>query len=430
MTFHRMRRFALGLIGLVLIPPLLWIGVVVVAQTGWARRHVISALEASSGRSVGLKGLSVPLFGGVELTGLAFGSPQNTEDPWLNADKIRLDIGLGQLLRGRLEPTAVVMHGGTIRVLRRADGSLELADFILPPPKNNKSSGRASHAPQRIAVQIRGGTVTLIDEPSQTCLHLLNLEGDGVCEGKRIVIDDLRGILNGGPFQFSGQLDRTGDEPTLEARFHAEKVVLDDGMRLLRYAVPVLAGASLDLKGNLATDLYLQGKGKTWNALSRSLAGHGAVALSPIDLDGAPIFTELSKIAELQRQGRVASIKSDFLIANRRVTTDHFVLDIGRTPMALSGWTDFDGRIDYRINLSGLNDQLPDKAKRFLSDFNVDLKRLKLLTLQGTVNKMVVQLNGVSLDRDLLREAGIHVNKKDRDKLRVLGKKLIDELVR
>ena len=150
--------------------------------------------------------------------------------------------------------------------MRRADGSLELADFILPPQKRQKSPRRrrrrtgANRRPDS-----RARTVTLIDEPSKTRLHLLNVEGDGTCEGKRIVVDNLRGILNGGPFQFSGQLDRTGDEPTLEARFRAEKVVLDDGMRLLRYAVPVLAGASLNLKGNLDTDLYLQGKGKTWN---------------------------------------------------------------------------------------------------------------------------------------------------------------------
>ena len=43
---------------------------------------------------------------------------------------------------------------------------------------------------------------------------------------------------------------------------------------------------------------------------------------------------------------------------------------------------------------------------------------------------MVVQMNGVSLDRDFLREAGIKVNKKDREKLRVLGRKLLDDLVR
>ena len=153
---------------------------------------------------------------------------------------------------------------------------------------------------------------------------------------------------------------------TLEARFRAEKVVLDDGMRLIRYAVPVLAGSSLDLKGQVDLDLYLQGKGKTWDTLSRTLTGHGLVAINPIDLEGSPIVAELSKIVDLKRQGRIASIKTDFLISNRRVTTDHFVLDVGRVPLALSGWTDFDGNLDYRINLNGLNDRLPDKARRFL----------------------------------------------------------------
>ena len=62
------------------------------------------------------------------------------------------------------------------------------------------------------------------------------------------------------------------------------------------------------------------------------------------------------------------------MISNRRVTTDHFVLDVGRVPLALSGWTDFDGSLDYRINLNGLNDRLPDKARRFLSELNVDLQ--------------------------------------------------------
>ena len=68
--------------------------------------------------------------------------------------------------------------------------------------------------------------------------------------------------------------------------------------------------------------------------------------------------------------------------------------------------------------------------RRFLSELNVELQTLKVLTIQGTIKQMVVQLNGVSLDRDLLREAGVHVKKQDREKLRVLGRKLLDELVR
>jgi uncharacterized protein involved in outer membrane biogenesis len=430
MARHRIRQYALGLAVLALIPPLLWIGVVVAAPTAWAKRHVVRLLEVGSGRSVTLAGVSVPLLGGVELKGLAFGSPKSTGAPWLKTRNVRLGIGVCQLFSGRFEPQSIEVDESELRVLRRADGSLELADFIVPTTRETSSRHRDEDVSERISFAFHNSTVTVIDEPSSTLLHLLKVEGEGAVEGKRLVIRSLRGILNGGPFEFTGHLDRSGEALTLEARFRAEKVVLDDGMRLIRYAVPVLAGSSLDLKGQVDVDLYLQGKGKTWDSLSRTLGGHGLIKINPVDLDGSPVIAELAKVVDLKRQGRITSIKTDFEISNRRVTTDHFVLDVGRVPLTLSGWTDFDGNLDYRINLSGLSDRLPDKARRFLSDLNVDLQTLKVLTLQGTINQMVVQVNGISLDRDLLREAGVNIKKQDREKLRVLGRKLLDELVR
>ena len=63
MKCHRVRRYALGLAGLALIPPLLWIGVVLVAPTAWARRHVVAALEAQEWAFGCASGLSVPLAG-------------------------------------------------------------------------------------------------------------------------------------------------------------------------------------------------------------------------------------------------------------------------------------------------------------------------------------------------------------------------------
>jgi len=428
MTSRRIRRIALLLASIILIPPLLWLAVVLIAPTDWARKHVVAALEARSGRSVTLESLSVPLLGGIQLKGLAIGSPQSTDNPWLKTARLRLDINFHQLLLGNLEPTVVEIDGGVLRILRRADGTLELADLIEPRPKNGRSSDRSHRSPGAVVFHIRSGTVTLIDEPSKSRLHLENVEGEGLREGERVVIQSLRGQINGGPFQFAGQLDRSGEVPSIEGRLRAEDVVLDDGMRMLRYAVPVLAGASLNLKGHLNSEIYLKGQGSTWDAVSRSLSGQGAITINPVDLDGAPLVVELSKIAELSRQGRMASIRSDFTIGNRRITTDHFVLNIGRVPMALSGWTDFDGRIDYRVNLSQLNDRLPDQARRILGDLNVDLQSLRVLTLQGTVNKMVVGVNGIPLDRDLLRDAGI--KKEDREKLRALSRKLLDRINR
>ena len=53
----------------------------------------------------------------------------------------------------------------------------------------------------------------------------------------------------------------------------------------------------------------------------------------------------------------------------------------------------------------------------------------KLVELgRGTVNQMVVQVNGVSLDRGLLKDAGF--KREDREKLRAVGRKFLDELIR
>ena len=70
----------------------------------------------------------------------------------------------------------------------------------------------------------------------------------------------------------------------------------------------------------------------------------------------------------------------------------------------MSGWTDLDGRLDYQMKIEGLNDRLPDQARRILGDLKVDVGSLTSLTLRGTLNQMVVQVNGVPIDGNLLRD--------------------------
>ncbi len=316
-----------------------------------------------------------------------------------------------------------------LRVFRRSDGSFELADLILPDAPPTENSGRR-RTPQPIRIRAHGGTVSILDEPSHTRIIVRNVEAEAVRTGRRITIRELHGALNGGTFRVAGELVHESGEWSAAALVSAANVVLDDGMSLLRYAVPVLAGAPLNLKGQLDAELRLQGEGASWDDLVRSLTGQGTVSLDPVDLGGAPAIAELSKIAELARQGRVASIHSDFVIGGRRVTTSQCTLKIGRVPMTLAGSTDFDGKIDYRINLAGLNDRLPEKARRVLGDLNVDLQGLTDLTLQGTVNQLVVRLNGLALDRDLVRETRLNLKKEDREKLKVLGRQLLDQLSR
>ena len=150
--------------------------------------------------------------------------------------------------------------------------------------------------------------------------------------------------------------------------------------------------------------------------------------MNPIDLDGAPVVDELRKVAELSGRGRIASVRSDFVVKDRRITTDHFVLNIGRIPMTLSGWTDLNGQIDYRIKFDALSQRIPDRARRIVGELNVDLERATSLTLSGTVDQMVVSLNGTPLDHNVFRENGLR--REDREKLKVLGRQFLDKIVR
>jgi hypothetical protein len=427
MTFHRLRRYALYLVAVLLIPPLLWVGAVLIAPTGWANTRVTALLEARTGRSVRLERLSARLLGGIRLTNLEIGSPRSALDPWLRIADLRLDISLLDLFRGKLQPHILELDGMNLRVLRRSDGSLEIADMIQLDTKAKSPSDHHRDL-GGFAFHIRSGDLTLIDEASQTRLHMRNVEGDGIRSDRKLVVKNLRGTLNGGAFHFVGQVDRTDGVPTVEGQFQAEDVVLDDGMSALRYAVPVLAGAPLNLKGHVNSDIYLQGRGATWDALSSSLVGHGVITISPVDLEGAPLVAELSKITDLKRQGRMASIRSDFGIQDRRITTDHFTLNIGRVPITLAGWTGFDGQLDYRVNLKSLSDRLPDTARQILGDLNVHINKLASLSVKGNVNKMAVLIDGVPLDQTLVRKVGL--KREDREKLRVLGREFLDKLAR
>jgi hypothetical protein len=429
MARNRVRVIALALLGLALVPLLLWLAVVIVAPTEWAKRQIISALETRTGRLVRLGALKVQLSGGVRVANLEIGSPQSTGDPWLRADALRLDIGLAQLLVGQFEPASVEIDGLNLRVLHRADGTFELADLM---PRDAETDKHSNHrrSMQPIHMKIRGGTVSVFDEPSHTRVIVQNVEAEVVRADRRIAVSSLRGVANGGGFEFAGELVHQDGAWRAAALCEATDVVLDDGMSLLRYAVPVLDGAPLNLTGQLDAQIRIEGAGETWDELVQSLAGQGVITLDPIDVAGSPLVAELSKVAELSRQGHAASIRSDFVISGRRVATNQCTLNIGKVPITLAGSTDFDGNIDYRVNLTGLSDRLPAKARRVLGDLKVDLSGLTDLTLQGTVNKMTLRVHGLSLDRDLLREQGISLKKEDREKLRVLGRQLLDKISR
>lgn len=236
------------------------------------------------------------------------------------------------------------------------------------------------------------------------------------------------GSINQGPFQLSATLNRAPGRPSFEGQFQADRVVLDDGMAILRYLVPVLAGQTPRIRGDLNMELYLRGEGDTRELLAKTLTGRGRITIDPIELDGTELLSEVEKQFPLKTRSKFASLNSDVVVRDGRVVTDRLSLHLAKTPLIISGWTDFEGRLDYRMGLEGLSDRVPSRAKRVLAELDLDVEGLTSLRLSGTVDELEVSLMGrasegaSNLDRLL--------DGQDPERLKALSRELRDRLLR
>ena len=147
--------------------------------------------------------------------------------------------------------------------------------------------------------------------------------------------------------------------------------------------------------------------------------------LDPIELKGTPLMKQLAKLAELSPDEKLASVRSDFVVEDGRIKTDHLTLTTGRIPVAVAGWTDFDGRLDYYVKLEGLSERIPDQARKLIADLDLDLNSLTSLKLTGTVDRVTIATTRApGRGRSPLEQV---VGPEDRDRLKVLGRQFLNK---
>lgn len=412
-------------LGVLLLPPTAWLLLLLVMPTGWARARIVTRLTAASGRPIVLGKLHVGMFGGLHLGDLTVASPKAASDPWLKVGDARINVSLVQLLCGQVDPTDLRIDGLTLRVVRRADGTFEMADSspTARPPGTHDPSGDTCE-PSSLHFSLTNAKVTVVDEPTGTKLELKGVEGRGVWEGRRTTIHELRGTLNGGRVELAATLDRTAPSPAYDGQLRIEQVTLDPDMNFLCYLAPVLAGKPAGLEGRLDLNVYVRGTGTGRDDLRRTLAGRGSITLDPIRLDGSPLLADLVDVLGLPPKGRVGSARSDFTIKQGRVVTDPLKVDLGRVPLELTGWTDFDGRLAYRLRAERLTDRLPDQARDLLTDLRIDVGDVTNVEVRGDLNRVSVTLDG----RPLRQTVGAP-NEREK-KLRDLSRKVRDRVLR
>jgi uncharacterized protein involved in outer membrane biogenesis len=433
MKRRRVRLRRLVPLAFLLIPPLFWATILAVTPTEWARARIVSKLAEETRRPIRLGGLKIGVLGGIYLLDLEVGASGAGagpgQDPWLKAASARIDVSVLQLLAGQMEPSKIQVNGLVLRVLRRNDGSLELADLLGPAP-NKQRTGAAdeTEAPTPLEIELHDGQIAIVDEPSHTRLNLTNIQGHAAWQGRQLAIQDLQGNLNGGVVELALSLDRTLNEPVFEGRFRVQGVELDRGTNALVYLVPVLAGTTDDgaLEGRLDANFYVKGRGATREALRRSLIGQGNLQVDSIALERSRFFVELRNLVDLPDKVQVGSVMSDFAIKEGRVVTDNLTLDVAHLPVTLTGWTDFNGRLEYHVRSDSLTDKLPEQARDLLADLSIDTEALSLLRVHGTLQALQVSID----PRSLVKQDGPGGRGTEREKLRELGRRVRDRILR
>ncbi|WP_422931334.1 hypothetical protein [Singulisphaera sp. PoT] len=415
-----------------LIPPLFWLLILAVTPTEWARTKVVAKLGKATGRTIHLAKLRVGALGGVNLEGLEIGAPGSSNDPWLKVASARINVSAWQMLTGQFEPSEIDVDGLSLRVLRRQDGSLELADLLRPSVTEPSNSDPAACDTASFDIRLNGGMVTILDESSKTRLNLSNVQGQATWHDKHASVPELRGMVNGGTFNITASWDRSIPDCAYDARIQVRDLVLDEGTNSIIYLLPILSGMpkAKSLEGRFGTTVYVRGSGTTREALKRSLVGQGTMMLDPINLDGSRLLEEVADMLELPEEDRVGAVKTDFAIRDAKIRSDNLTIDVAKYPIVLSGWTDFDGNLDYKLRSDIFASRLPSKARELLEEFAIDVaKEVSVFHVTGTLDAMKISVDGPPPDRQA--KAGDPQRRNDeREKLRDLGRRFRERILR
>ncbi len=399
--FCPMRRRRRIWFGLLLIPPGIWLLALAIVPTDWARARLVDRLERATHRQVRLGGVRLGAFGGVRLVDLEIGEPGQDKSPWLRVDALQADINLLKLLTGSCGLTDVRVDGVVLRLHRRKDGSFEFGDLLRVEPRPEDRRVEAELEPtddHAVQFLVNGLTLQVIDDPSDTRAEFSGVEAHGTWWRRRAVIQELKGQINGGSFALAAQLDRVGSNgPAFEGQLRATGVGMSTGFKALSYVVPILGGMPPEVDGKLDLDLDVRGHGRNGAEVERNLVGHGAIRIGPLRMDESRLLADLSTAMKLPAAERSGSLRSAFEIRDGRISSKDLTLQVGRVPVVLTGWTDFRGKVDYRVDPESFTQRLSGSTREFLQDLLPEVSDLAALHVKGSVNDLAVTVDGIGL---------------------------------
>ena len=182
-----------------------------------------------------------------------------------------------------------------------------------------------------------------------------HVEGLLKVKNGRIDMKNLSMKTMGGSVQVNGVYATTGGKtPHLNAGFRMDSLVFAqvyNDLGMVKKMAPVFEGLKGSFSGSVDMDADLD---EQMSPVVSTMKGDGYLATRNLSLSGVKFIDQVADIVKKPslKEINVKDLRIDFTVADGRVTTAPFDLDLGDCKMNLSGSTGLDQSIDYTGKIS------------------------------------------------------------------------------
>jgi len=192
--------------------------------------------------------------------------------------------------------------------------------------------------------------------------------------------------LNEGPGTVSASANLKEENPSLVFDMKLSDVSINQNMDLLAYIVPVLAAPDGSISGKLSMMFNAKGNGLNWqDDLSKNLNGQGGIDIKDGYIKGGEITSKILNTFGKGGEYKFDNISTKFVINDSKIFNDDISINGKDFNIGLSGWTSFDGSLEYSADAQAMGNLIGGDVKKILGGMSKGSKLPIVVT--GTINK-------------------------------------------
>ena len=398
---------------LVVLGLIVFFGVPFLLGTSWAKDQIQESMAKETGRDVEIGGVKFSWFSGLQVFDVTVQQlqPGNAaEGPLFKLASLNLEVGIGDVLKKKINVKDFTVDEPRIVVVREADGTWNFGDLLdrpseddptgsgggkgKKPPAGGGGKDDAGKGPDVSAkLRIRDGNILVIDKSLGTRVEFQGIDTNATWTNGKLVLD-MGGILNGGDVSLKAEMDLSQEKPPFTVKeFRIDGTTLGTNLAALGAFIPVMGVQPQTASGTIRFSLSdVSGRGFSKKDLRESLSAAGGVQLE----GGVLASGAIAQLVNLLTGGEGAegiSVKllgSTFSIADGKITTKDLKIEGKNFDLRLEGWTNLGGKIDYTVTASRLDELIGKNAK--LKEYLGEDGTMPL-RLTGTLDSPKLEIN-------------------------------------